>query len=166
MTYMQETSSILNLFAQSWGLDSLGSVGVAIILYLIAAGMICFFAAFCKVREPKLVSCMLALGGGFLLTLLVSGGIRSMLPDLASSFTPTGLWLFSSLFGLFVVAVPVIQALWNTSYLQGLACVAGGLFLFLLLVVETRVFMAPDQDLPARIKSLQVPLFESNNPAK
>jgi len=161
---MQESSSIFTLFAQTWGLDSLGSVGIAVIFYLLAAGLICFFAAFCKVREPKIVACLLALAGALVLTLLISGGLRFFLPDLASSFTPTGLWLFSSLFGLFVVAVPVLQAMWNTSYLQGLACMVGGLFLFLLLVVGTRVFMTPDQDLPARIRSLQVPLFEPHTP--
>ncbi len=156
----------MTFFAQTWGLNSLGSVGVAVVFFLMAAGMICFFAAFCKVRDPKLVACLVALGGALVLTLMVSAGLRYFLPDLASSFTPTGLWLFSSLFGLFVVAVPILQALWNTSYLQGLACLAGGLFLFLLVVVGTRVFMTPDQDLPARIKSLQVPLFEPHAPGR
>lgn len=154
---MNDVQSFTDTLFQTWNLNNPGSVAVAMTLYFLAGWLITLAAAFCKVREPRYYVGLLSLGLTLILSLLLSGLCRHYLPDLAKSFTPSGLMMFSSLIGLLVFSVPLLQVLWKTDYLQGAACLFGGIAIFLLLFVGFQMMTHPIESLPAR---LSVPLFE------
>lgn len=144
---------------EAWKLDKPGSVVVALAMYFLAGWLITFAAAFCKVREPRYTVGLLSLGMTLILSLVLSGLCRHFFPDLALSFTPGGLLLFSALIGLLVFSVPLLQVFWRTHYFQGAASMIGGLVLFLLLFVAFQMLSHPIDTLPAR---LAFPLFEDH----
>ena len=156
---MNEIQSFTDSLLMAWSLDTPGSVGMVLVLYFICSWLICFTAAFCKVRSPRYYVGLLCLGMSILVSLLLAGICRYYLPDLAQSFTPSGLMLFCSLVGVMAFSVPLVQAFWRTGYLQGFACVMGGICLFFLMFVGFQLMTEPVENLPARFA---VPLFEDH----
>jgi hypothetical protein len=159
MPIMEETRQFIAQVLSAWSLDSAGSVGLMLFLYFLASWLICFAAAFCKVREPRYYVGLLSMGFTMLVSLLLAGLCRYYLPDLAQSFSSSGLMLFSSLVGILVLGVPVIQAFWKTGYLQGFFCIFGGFVLFFMLMVGIQLMTESAETLPARLKT---PLFQNH----
>jgi hypothetical protein len=156
---MQQVQMFTEMLFKSWSMDSPGSVGVLLVLYFFGSWLICFAAAFLKVSNPRYYVALLSLGMSILVSLLLAGICRYYLPDLADSFTPSGLMLFSSLASLVVFSVPLLQAFWRVGYFQGFACMLGGILIFFSMFVGFQLLTEPVENLPAR---LAVPLFEDH----
>jgi|GEM_PF-1286051 len=161
MPVMNEVQEFTRVLFSDWSLSGSTSLALALFLYFFASWLVCFAAAFCRVRETNYYVGLLSVGLTLLVSMLLAGLCRYYVPDLANSFTPWGLLVFSSVVGVFVFSVPLIQSFWKTTYLQGLACMAGGILLFLGVMIATQVMVHPAESLPAR---LSVPLFEPYAP--
>jgi hypothetical protein len=140
------------------GLDGFGTI---LILYFVLSWLVCVAAAFAKVKEVKYYVGLISMGVTLLVALVLGGLCRNFYPDLAASFTPGGLFLFSLLVGLLVCSVPLIQYFWDVSYLHAVACVVGGIIILSVAQLAFQLIAHPVEQLPAR---LSVPLFQDHQP--
>lgn len=158
---MTSLNQILSSFSGQGEILTLDGFAVVLMVYLIVSWLVCVVAAFFQVREVKYYVGLISMGLTLLTALLLGGLCRNLLPGLASSFTPGGLFLFSALIGLLVCSVPVVQYFWSISYWRGLACVVGGIFILAGAVLLFQVLAHPNDSIPAR---LSVPLFQKSGP--
>lgn len=143
------TDYMESLFA-GWTLSPGGMISVFLGIFLVSSWSIAFVGAFCQVRRTPLYVAMLAVGMGMLMSLLVAGLVHGHLPEIANEFTPWGLLIISFVLTSFVFSIPLVQALWHTSYFQGFCCVAGGYFFLLCVMLAIQMSAQPVKSLPAR----------------
>ena len=161
MTVMTEVQTFSQALFQDWSLSGSSSLVIVVLLYLLASWMVCFAAAFCKVRETKYYVGLISVGMTLLVAMLLAGICRFYLPDLAKSFSPWGLMVVCTLIGIFTFAVPLIQSFWRTTYFQGFACIMGGILIFLGVMMGIQSVLNPGRNPAAR---LTAPLFEDYQP--
>lgn len=137
-----------------------GVLAIAGVLCLFS-WLICVAAAFCKVKDVQFTVGFLATGTAMLIAFLLTGLCRTFLPEVASSFTPSGLFLIAAVASSLVCSVPLIQYFWNLSYCRGLAIVGGAVGILVASLVMFHLMLHPAETLPAR---LSIPLFQENQP--
>ncbi len=155
MTYI--LSYVQSLFT-GWTLSAGGMASVFLGIFLVASWSIAFVGAFCQVRRTPLYVAMLSVGMGMLMSLLLAGLVHGHLPEIANEFTPWGLLITSFVLTSFVFSIPLVQALWHTSYFQGFCCVAGGYFLIVIVMLAIQMSAQPVKSLPARPT---IPIFRN-----
>lgn len=155
MTYI--LSYVQSLFT-GWTLSAGGMISVFFGIFLVASWSIAFVGAFCQVRRTPLYVAMLSVGMGMLMSLLLAGLVHGHLPEIANEFTPWGLLITSFVLTSFVFSIPLVQALWHTSYFQGFCCVAGGYFLIISVMLAIQMSAQPVKSLPARPT---IPIFRN-----
>jgi len=148
---------IESLFS-GWTLSTGGVVSVFSGIFLISSWSIAFVGAFCQVRRTPMYVAMLAVGMGILMSLLLAGLVHGNFPEIANEFTPWGLLITSFVLTSFVFSIPLVQALWHTSYFQGFCCVAGGYFLIICVMLAVQMSAQPVKSLPARPT---IPIFSN-----
>lgn len=158
---MTEVQTFTETLFSNWSLSGGSSLALVVVLYLVASWMVCFAAAFCKVRETHYYVGLVSVGMTLLVAMLLGGLCRYYLPDLAKSFSPWGLLVACTIIGIFTFAVPLIQSFWKTTYFQGFACIMGGILIFLGVMLTVHVMMNPRQNPAAR---LTAPLFQDYQP--
>ena len=160
-TNMNSLNYILNIFSGQGQILSLDGFALVLIGYLLLSWFVCVAAAFLKVKEVQYYIGLISMGLTLMIALVLGGLFRNFLPDLANSFTPGGLFLLSSVVGILVCSVPVIQYSWNISFWRGLACVVVGICVLFGAVILFQVLAHPNEPIPAR---LSVPLFQKGGP--
>lgn len=145
-----------SLFA-GWTLSAGGMVMVFIGMFLVSSWSIAFVGAFCQVQRTPMYVAMLAVGAGMLISLLIAGLVDAHFPEIANEFTPWGLWITMFLLTSCVFSIPLVQALWHTTYFQGFCCVAGGYFLIISVMMAVQMSAQPVKSLPARPT---IPIFQ------
>jgi hypothetical protein len=163
MDVMTEIKTFSDTLFADWSFSSSASGLIFVLLYFTASWLVCVAGAFCKVRETQFYVGLLSVGMGLVVSFLLAGICRFYLPDLASSFTPWGLMIFSMLISALVFSVPLVQCFWQISYPRALMTLAGGYFLFLAVMLAVQVYMQPDVSLPARLK---IPIFMDQTPPR
>jgi hypothetical protein len=148
---------IESLFS-GWTLSVGGVVSIFLAVFLISSWSIAFVGAFCRVRRTPLYVAMLSVGMGMLMSLLLAGLVHGHFPEIANEFTPWGLLIISFVLTSFVFSIPLVQALWHTSYFQGFCCVAGGYFLIICVMLAIQMSAQPVKSLPARPT---IPIFQN-----
>jgi len=149
------------MFALPEGLTGLAGVVLILGIYVFMSWMICVTAAFWRVREVQFGVGLLAMGVSLLGAFLLVGLCRSLMPDVAASFTPGGLFLISAVASALVLSVPLIQYFWSLSYIRGLGIVGGAVALLVSGLVVVHLFLYPVETLPARFS---MPLFQDHQP--
>lgn len=158
---MSPFNQILHTLASQSEIFGMDGIAVELVTYLILSWLICVIAAYLKVKEVQLYVGMIAMGLTLVVALSLGGLCRNLYPELAASFTPSGLFLFSGLVGILVCSAPVIQYFWQVPYWKGLTCVLGGIVILAALYITFQVLAHPMEQLPAR---LAVPLFQKGGP--
>ena len=158
---MSPFKQILNTIADQSEMMGLNGFAMVLVTYMVLSWLICVVAAFCKVKEVQLYVGMIAMGLTLVVALTLGGLCRNFYPQLAASFTPSGLFLFSALVGILVCSVPAVQYFWQVPYWKGLFCVLGGVMILSVVYITFQVLAHPVEQLPAR---LAVPLFEKGAP--
>jgi hypothetical protein len=158
MSTLSQLIETLSAQGQRMGLDGFGTI---LVLYFILSWLVCVAGAFAKVKEVQFYVGLISMGVTLLVALVIGGLCRNFSPDLAASFTPGGLFLFSLVVGLLVCSVPLIQYFWDISYWHGLACVVGGICIMAAGLLVFQLLAHPVDQLPAR---LSVPLFQDHQP--
>ncbi|WFB37410.1 hypothetical protein P3T73_06510 [Kiritimatiellota bacterium B12222] len=151
LTSLSDQSEMLSLDGFVW----------VVLFYLVLSWLVCVSGAFLKVRETQFYVGLVSMGLTLVVALMLGGLCRNFLPELAASFTPSGLFIFSIMVGLLVCSVPLIQFFWNISYWRGLACVLCGVGVLATGLVAFQMFAHPVEQLPAR---LAIPLFQKDAP--
>lgn len=153
---MNSFNQILSIFSGQGPALRLDGFALVLVVYLLLSWLVCVMAAFLKVKEVQYYVGLIAMGLTILMALVLGGLCRNLLPDLASSLTPGGLFLFGAVVGVLVCSVPVIQYSWNVSYSRGLACVVCGILLLVGVVVVFQILTDPSESIQARFSG---PLF-------
>ena len=130
-------------------------------LYVLLSWLVCVTAAFFKVREVHFGVGYFAMGASLLMAFLLMGLCKSLFPDLAASFTPSGLFMVSAVSGAFVCSVPLVQYYWNLSYRRGLMIICSAVGALIMTLVMLHMFFYPAESLPARFAA---PLFQDHQP--
>lgn len=143
-----------------------GATGVASLmlvfgLFILLSWFLCIAGAFANVREVKFTVGVIAMGSSLFLTFVFMGLCRTLLPDLAASFTPSGLFMVCGIMGSLLCAVPLVQYFWELSYLRSFSVVAGAVAIMITGYVAINAMMYPVDTLPAR---LAVPLVQDHQP--
>lgn len=156
-------SSVPHLFTLILPEDASGVTGLLAVvgIYLFLSWLVCVAAAFCNVREVQYRVGLLAMGASMLTAFLLVGLCRTFVPDLAASFTPSGLFLLAGVSSALACSVPVVQYFWNLSYKRGLTIVGGAVAIFLMMLVGMHLLLYPAKTLPARF---EIPLFQDHQP--
>ena len=139
----------------------LDGFAMVLIAYLLLSWLVCVVAAFCNVKEVQYYVGLISMGITLLASLLLGGLCRNFLPDLASSFTPGGLFFFGAVAGLLVFSAPMIQYFWEISYWHSLACVVGGVVILVGVYFIFQILANPGEITAARFA---VPLFQKGIP--
>ena len=140
-----------------------GAAGLfaAIGLYVLISWLVCVSAAFFRVKEVQFSVGLISIGACMLTAFGLTGLCRTILPDVAASFTTSGLFLITAIAGAMICSVPLVQYFWNLTYSRGLFIIGGALAILMVCLVVFHLLLYPVESLPARFA---VPLFQDHQP--
>lgn len=129
MNFLPFTASALAFLPDSlsgvFGL--LGALG----LYVLISWFVCVSAAFFKVERVHVSVGLLAIAASIISGTFLAVVCKSFLPEVASTFTPQGLFLITAAAGALVCSVPLVQYSWHISYSRSVMVMCGAVVIFI-----------------------------------